>query len=272
MLVLGIDALRFHRAALEQAWLSSTSIPVSALLGAECLVVVVAVASLIRQGARQRAFLAALPFESRSVLGVPVLVIASRRPHAFCVGWLRPRIVVSDGLIARLTESELRSVLAHECHHARRHDPLRRAVVKAMCDGLWFIPALRSTARTQAAISELAADAVAIRSAGVRPLAGAMVTFEKHGGSGAGPSAERVGQLVGEAPHRAVTAPALAVAGAVVVALGSALVYLLRPVPAELCLPLSTALGAPLAVLMLALACVPAGLLGRTAARNLDAR
>ena len=133
-----------------------------------------------------------------------MLVVPSRRPHAFCVGLLRPVVVLSDGLIERLSEAELRSVLAHEHHHARRRDPLRRALVKAFCDGFWFIPALRPTARAQATVSELAADAVAMRSAGAQPLASALLAFED--GERSGPCGGRVRQLLGDGARGAVAA------------------------------------------------------------------
>src|SRR5688572_7253653 len=147
MLVVGVDALRFHGA--------------SPVLIAEALVLAVMAGSFTREALRQRRFRVRLPAERRALCGAPVLVVPSRRPLAFCLGLVRPAVVVSDGLIERLSEAELRSVIAHEHHHARRHDPLRRALVKAFCDGFWFVPALRSTARAQAVVSELAADAVA---------------------------------------------------------------------------------------------------------------
>jgi Zn-dependent protease with chaperone function len=265
--VIGIDALRFHRATLGAAWISPASVPLSTVLAVECLALMIMTWSLVRQVVRQRTFAARLPTAPRTILGVPVLVIPSSRAHAFCIGFLRPRIVVSDGLLELLSERELLSVIAHEGHHARRRDPLRRAVVKAVCDGFWFIPSLRATAMTYAQISELAADAVAIRRAGTGPLASALVTFADHGGEDAGASAERVGHLLGVSARRSANALAMAVAAAILLALAGALLYLLRPVPVELCLPLSTALGAPLAVLGLGVACVPAGLLGRRAAR-----
>jgi Zn-dependent protease with chaperone function len=271
MLVFGIDALRFHRATLGAAWFSPASAPLFAVLAVECLALIVMGVSLARQVVRQHTFRTRLPAEPRTILGVPVRVIASRRPHAFCVGFLRPRIFVSDGLLELLSERELLSVIAHERHHARRRDPLRRAVIKAMCDGFWFIPALRNTSRTHAAISELAADAVAIRSAGSRSLAAALVAFDEHSGGDSGASAERVSHLLGVSTKRSSSALTMFVAATVLLALAGAALYLLRPVPAELCFPLSTALGAPLAVLVLGIACVPAGLLGRRAANYVRA-
>ena len=55
------------------------------------------------------------------------------------------------------------------------------------------------------------------------------------------------------------------VAAAVLLALVGATLYLLRPVPAEWCLPLS-----PLALLALIVACVPAGMTSRQAERLLQ--
>jgi hypothetical protein len=101
---------------------------------------------------------------------------------------------------------------------------------------------------------------------GPQPLASALLAFEEHGTDGAGASTERVRFLLGEM-GRPAHALSLLAAGGILLALAGATVYLLRPVPTELCLPLSTALGAPLAVLVLAAACVPAGLLGRAAER-----
>jgi len=200
------------------------------------------------------------------ILGTPVLLVRSRRPHAFTIGFLRPRIVLSEAVIDLLDDDELACVIAHERHHARRRDPLRRALVKAICDGFWLLPPLRRTADAHAAISELAADAVAMRATGAQPLASALVAFEEHGGDRAGATSERVRHLLGEL-GRPANVLALVVAAAILLSLAGTVLYLLRPVPAELCLPLSTALGAPLALMVLVVACIPAGLSGRAAER-----
>jgi hypothetical protein len=252
MLVLGVDALRFHADS-----------PAAIIAAAEGLTLAIMGGSFARQLARQRTFVHRLPTTPRRVLGTAVQVLPTRRAHAFTVGFLRPRIVVSEGLLALLDERELLSVLAHERHHARRRDPLRRALVRAVCDGLWFVPGLRATAATHAAISELAADAVAMERAGAQPLASALV---KHGGA----TPERVRQLDGRS-RRFTSRVAFVSAGAVLVGLGSAVVYLLQPDPALLCLPLSTAGGAPVVLALLALACVPARVLSRTAAQAVTA-
>jgi uncharacterized membrane protein (UPF0136 family) len=64
---------------------------------------------------------------------------------------------------------------------------------------------------------------------------------------------------------RPASAVSLMAAAAVLLALVGATLYLLRPVPAEWCLPLS-----PLALLALIVACVPAGMTSRQAERLLS--
>lgn len=51
--------------------------------------------------------------------------IESREQFAYCIGLVRPKIVVSRGLIERLSPAQLEVVLRHEQAHASRHDNLR---------------------------------------------------------------------------------------------------------------------------------------------------
>lgn len=53
------------------------------------------------------------------------LILESDRLFAWCCGLLKQRIVVSRGLIERLSSSQLDIVLAHEAAHAARFDNLR---------------------------------------------------------------------------------------------------------------------------------------------------
>lgn len=52
--------------------------------------------------------------------------IESRLEFAYCVGLLRPKILVSRGLLERLKPAELGVVLRHERAHAARRDNLRQ--------------------------------------------------------------------------------------------------------------------------------------------------
>lgn len=56
------------------------------------------------------------------------------------VGVLRPVLVIPEGLAERLSEKELRAVLAHELCHVRRRDNLTAAVHMAVEAIFWFFP------------------------------------------------------------------------------------------------------------------------------------
>jgi beta-lactamase regulating signal transducer with metallopeptidase domain len=55
----------------------------------------------------------------------PYELIESRERFAYCVGLLRPRVVLSQGLISSLSPRQLDVVLRHELAHAARRDNLR---------------------------------------------------------------------------------------------------------------------------------------------------
>ncbi len=90
---------------------------------------------------------------------------------ALCIGWLRPRILISTVLVAELGEAELQAVLLHEQDHARRWEPLRRALRSAGADVFFLLPLLRWWSRHQIENSELQADRAAMERLGRRPLA-----------------------------------------------------------------------------------------------------
>ncbi len=95
-------------------------------------------------------------------------------PMAFCIGALRPVILISHGLLSRLRAEELDAVLLHEEHHRRRRDPLRRAARQAASDVCFYLPVLRWWADRGLETSELEADRAALRRTGPGPLAGAL--------------------------------------------------------------------------------------------------
>jgi Zn-dependent protease with chaperone function len=128
--------------------------------------------------------------------------------HAFCLGWLRPRVYLSRGAVDVLGEDERAAVLAHERHHARRRDPLRLAVAQSLGEGLFFMPIVRRVADRYGALAELAADEAAVRAAGgPAPLASALLAFEAHPSPAAvGVAHERVEHLMGRRPHYELSA------------------------------------------------------------------
>lgn len=95
-------------------------------------------------------------------LGLPsgrIMVARAPGNPAFTFGSFSPRICVSESLIAVLSDSELRSVLAHESCHLRRRDPLRLAVLRFLALTLFWIPALRRISEDVAIELEFDADA-----------------------------------------------------------------------------------------------------------------
>jgi beta-lactamase regulating signal transducer with metallopeptidase domain len=91
-----------------------------------------------------------------------VQVVSTDEVLCFCTGLLRPRIVVSTGLVELLDQAELEAVLAHEASHRRRRDPLRLMVADVAIRGLFFVPALPDLARAARVTTELEADAAAV--------------------------------------------------------------------------------------------------------------
>lgn len=193
---------------------------------------------------------------------------------AFCAGLARPSVYISTGALRRLSDDELRAVLAHEAHHAARRDPLRLFVTRALDEGLFFLPALRHLSRRCAVAVELAADDAAVRASGPQPLASAMLTFGEDGDPAVvGVSTERINNLIGasapSAPIWPMLAAGLTLAGLGVVVFESAqitagvhvnLVLLLM----HSCGPLMVAVPVMIGALLIR------GLLNRSARRSPD--
>jgi Zn-dependent protease with chaperone function len=136
--------------------------------------------------------------------GVPrAHVVDDDAPQAFCIGLLRPRIYISRAALELLGNEERAAVLAHESHHARRRDPLRLLVARALAEGLFFLPAVRGLPERYAALAELAADrAATAATGGRRALASALLAFDEHPSPAAvGIAPERVEHLLGQRPR-----------------------------------------------------------------------
>lgn len=102
-------------------------------------------------------------------------VVEDRRPFSFCYWFLRPRICVSTGLLARLAPNELRAVLLHERYHLRHRDPLRMVVARYFAAGLYVVPLVEDLVERFVLQKELEADRDAVAAMrGVGPLARAL--------------------------------------------------------------------------------------------------
>jgi len=238
-----IDAVRFHGAAMlhpltediPNGVFHGRELALLALLAFDGLAFSRATRSLRRGVLAHRRLAAQLPVVGvRTVAGREVAIVPGTAPRAFCSGLVRPRVYVSEGAVALLEERELAAVVAHEGHHADRRDPLRLLVARAIGDAY----SLRTLSRREQALSELAADAAAVRRGGAAPLASALLAFP------GGVAPERVDRLAGTAPvsevSKAMVAAAAVVMAVLVAAIGA---ELLVPGHPTFCLPLASAPG-----------------------------
>lgn len=106
--------------------------------------------------------------------GVRLYVLPSARPIAFCAGVIRPRIVLSSGLLARLDQEEQEAVVWHEAVHARSREPLKCLLARFATQTFFWMPVLGALLERYLLVKEVAADRVAIAHTSRRALAGAL--------------------------------------------------------------------------------------------------
>jgi len=112
--------------------------------------------------------------------GPRVLAVELGRPVSFTAGLLRPAIVVSALLRARLGEQELAAIVAHERAHARRLDNLLGLLADAAVTLLIFAPsAWYFRRRLRAAMEEAADDAAIAAGIPAEALASALRSVER---------------------------------------------------------------------------------------------
>jgi Zn-dependent protease with chaperone function len=108
--------------------------------------------------------------------GDGILIIESARPFLALAGILRPRVVMSQGILDLLSTDELHVVLKHEEAHRQSHDNLKR---------LWIElnPTFPSLERAWTRFTEYAADerAVAGDQRSALALASALVRVSRYG-------------------------------------------------------------------------------------------
>lgn len=106
--------------------------------------------------------------------GIDLYETPSRRPAAFCFGLLRPRVVLTSGLIEQLSDDEQAAAFWHEAQHARVHEPLRALLARLTANTFFWLPALRDLFDRYTLARELDADRLAESRTSRRALAGAL--------------------------------------------------------------------------------------------------
>jgi Zn-dependent protease with chaperone function len=92
---------------------------------------------------------------------IPAFEIDADAPIMALVGVLRPRLLVTRGLMAALTDEELAVSVAHEVGHSRAWDNLKRLLMCTAPDVLTSTAAARAIERRWASASEQGADRMA---------------------------------------------------------------------------------------------------------------
>ncbi|MEW5987556.1 MAG: M56 family metallopeptidase [Chloroflexota bacterium] len=104
-----------------------------------------------------------------------VVRVNAAQPLVFTHGLLRPRVWLSTGLLASLTDDELEAVLRHEAHHLQARDPLKILLARCLSRALFFIPVARDLTQAYCTTKEIAADQHAVQAMGkALPLARAL--------------------------------------------------------------------------------------------------
>lgn len=87
----------------------------------------------------------------------------------FTGGFFKPYICIPRDAYKKLTDEELKAVLAHELGHIRHIDLIVTATIQFLGDLFWFVPGYRWLGRKVDRLREILADDFAVN-AGVRPL------------------------------------------------------------------------------------------------------
>jgi beta-lactamase regulating signal transducer with metallopeptidase domain len=104
-----------------------------------------------------------------------VVLVDAPAPFSYVYHALRPRVVVSRGLLAALSDRQLRAVLEHERYHVLNLDPLKLALARATRAALFTLPVLDTLQRRYLIDRELAADRRAVNMCGRKALVGALL-------------------------------------------------------------------------------------------------
>jgi Zn-dependent protease with chaperone function len=128
---------------------------------------------------------------------VPAFRIEAPRPLMALVGIVRPRLIVSSGLVDALTPEELEASVAHELGHHKARDNFKRLAMRGAPDVLCWLPAAAHLERRWAAAAEHTADAAGCTTSEIRlALASALVKVARLMPA-PGPAGEPISTLVG---------------------------------------------------------------------------
>lgn len=95
--------------------------------------------------------------------------------EAYTFGLFTPQILISNGVKAVLSNTELEAVIAHERFHQRHFHPLAFWCIEAVVQLFWFIPLIRCVKDFFEYIAEVWADRSSVQSVSVTSVASAFL-------------------------------------------------------------------------------------------------
>jgi len=87
-----------------------------------------------------------------------VILINSKSDIALTADWLKPKIIISTGLMGKLNKKELESVILHEYYHLQGRHPLIVVISEILSSSLFFIPIFKDYTRKMRITLEKEAD------------------------------------------------------------------------------------------------------------------
>ncbi len=110
-----------------------------------------------------------------------LIIIEQENAVALTMGFIRPVIVLSTGLIRMLEEQELEAVIRHEEYHMRHHDALRAMPAYLLSKMMWYLPILRWCYHVLKISAEVQADQYAVSRTGTPVgLGSALLKLARH--------------------------------------------------------------------------------------------
>ena len=111
--------------------------------------------------------------------GLDVGLVQSDRPFSFVWGFHRSKLVMSTGLIAALTPTELTGVLEHEAAHHARRDNMVKLLLSVCAHATLAAPLARLVLRWRSEQVELLCDEAAAGTTGPLDVAEALVKLRR---------------------------------------------------------------------------------------------
>ncbi len=85
---------------------------------------------------------------------------------ALTIGMLRPKIVVSTGVLKLFNDMEVNAVLLHEWYHCRKRDNIKMFLSTLFADAFGYLPIIQPSVRFYKTMKELLADRFVIKQMG----------------------------------------------------------------------------------------------------------